>query len=120
MDDDQSVRTAIGGLMRSIGFRAEVFGSAEEFLRAANLDQVGCLIADFNMPNLDGLGLHQTLQLQGKAIPTIIITAHPSDHVRARALQAGVMSFLAKPFDEDDLLIAVRDALAAGNGQGAL
>ncbi len=114
VDDDHSVRMAIGGLMRSIDFQAEVFASAEEFLGFPSLEQVGCLIVDLNMPNVDGLALHQALLLQGRPIPTIVITAHPSDHLRARALQAGVVCFLAKPFDEDDLLIAVRDALASG------
>jgi FixJ family two-component response regulator len=112
VDDDNSVRTAVGGLLRSIGLSAEVFGSGEEFLRSPKIDQVGCLVVDANMPNMSGLDLHQTLLRQGHSIPTIVITAYPSDHVRARARQNGIQCLLTKPFDEAHLLRAIRDALA--------
>ncbi|GLR84420.1 response regulator transcription factor [Bradyrhizobium iriomotense] len=113
VDDDNSVRTAVGGLLRSIGVSAEVFASAEEFLRSAKMDQIGCLVVDANMPKMSGLDLHQTLLGQGNSIPTIVITAYPSDHVRARAQQTGVHCLLTKPFNEDELLSAIRNALAS-------
>jgi FixJ family two-component response regulator len=112
VDDDNSVRTAVGGLLRSIGLSAEVFESGEEFLRSAKIDQVGCLVVDANMPNMSGLDLHQTLLRQGHSIPTIVITACPSDHIQARAQQSGIHCLLTKPFDEAHLLLAIRDALA--------
>jgi FixJ family two-component response regulator len=112
VDDDNSVRTAVGGLLRSIGLSAEVFASAEEFLRSAKIDQVGCLVVDANMPNMSGLDLHHTLLRQGHSIPTIVITAYPSDHIRARAQKNGIHCLLTKPFDEAHLLGAIRDAMA--------
>lgn len=105
--------------MRSVGFAAEVFSSAEEFLRSAELSQTAFLIADVNMPNMSGLRLHENLQLQGKTIPTVLITAYPSDHDRARALQAGVISYLTKPFDEHDLLSSIKSVLDQGNAHGS-
>lgn len=119
VDDDESVRDAIKRLMRSIGLAAEVFASAEEFLRSPDLDRTGCLVVDFSMPNMNGFDLHRTLLLQRKEIPTILITAYPSDDVRARALQAGVLGYLTKPFSDHELLSYVRAALDGGNGQGS-
>ena len=95
--------------MRSVGFAVEVFASAEEFLRSAELSRTGFLIVDVNMPNMSGLRLHENLLLQGKVIPTVLITAYPSDNDRARALQSGVISYLTKPFDEHDLLSSIRE-----------
>jgi FixJ family two-component response regulator len=119
VDDDESVRDAIKRLMRSIGLAAEVFASAEEFLRSPDLDRTGCLVVDFSMPNMNGLDLHRTLLLQRKEIPTILITAYPSDDVRARALQARVIGYLTKPFSDHELLSYVRAALDGANGQGS-
>lgn len=119
VDDDESVRDAIKRLMRSIGLAAEVFASAEEFLRSSDLDRTGCLVVDFSMPNMNGLDLHRTLLSQRKEIPTILITAYPSDDVRARALQAGVIGYLTKPFSDHELLGYLRAALDGGNGHGS-
>jgi FixJ family two-component response regulator len=113
VDDDESVRDAIKRLMRSMGLAAEVFASAEEFLGSPDLNRTGCLVADFNMPNMSGLDLHHSLSLQRKEIPTILITAYPSDD---RALQAGVIGYLTKPFSDHELLSYVRTALDRGNG----
>jgi FixJ family two-component response regulator len=118
VDDDESVRDAIKQLMRSMGFAAEVFSSAEEFLHSPDINRADCLIADMHMPNMSGLDLHQNLSFQGKAIPTILITAYPSDNVCQRALQAGILCYLTKPFDEDDLLSCIRSALDSGNARG--
>ena len=111
VDDDESMREAIKGLMRSLGYRVEAAGSAPEFLSAPHVRRTSCLIADMQMPGMTGLELHQRLSISGKPIPTILITAYPDDGVRERALSAGVLGYLSKPFEEDDLLACVRSAL---------
>ena len=104
--------------MRSIGLVAQAFSSGEEFLRSPELSRTGCLVVDFNMPNMSGLDLHNNLSRLGKEIPTVLITAYPSDDIRARALQAGVICYLPKPFDESDLLNCVQSALDHARGNG--
>jgi len=116
VDDDEAVGNAIEVLMRSIGFVAQAFSSGEEFLRSPELSRTGCLVVDFDMPNMNGLDLHNNLSLLGKAIPTVLITAYPSDDIRARALQAGIICYLPKPFDESDLLNCIRTALDRTEG----
>lgn len=98
--------------MRSMGFAAETFSSAVEFLRSPQVSRTFCLIADVNMPQMSGFDLHFRLSQLGNAIPTIFITAYPTENDRARALDAGAISYLAKPFVEADLLAGVRTALA--------
>src|SRR5258708_36597544 len=102
--------------MRSIGLAARAFSSGGEFLRSPELSRTGCLVVDFDMPNMSGLDLHNNLSLLGKEIPTVLITAYPSDNIRARALQAGAICFLPKPFDESDLLNCIRTALERAKG----
>ena len=114
VEDDDSVREATTGLMRSVGFSVKSFSSAENFLNASSAYHTDCLVADVNMPGMSGLDLHRRLVEEGKAIPTILITAYPDDRVRARAISAGVLCYLAKPFDGDDLLRCVRSALDRG------
>ena len=111
VDDDESVREAIKGLMRSLGYKVEAVASAQEFLSAHFFPRTSCLIADMQMPGMTGLELYQRLSISGKRIPTILITAYPDDGVRERALSAGVVGYLSKPFEEDDLLACVRSAL---------
>jgi FixJ family two-component response regulator len=118
VDDDKSVGNAIEVLMRSIGLVAQAFSSGEEFLRSPELSRIGCLVVDFDMPNMSGLDLHSNLSLLGKQIPTVMITAYPSDDIRARALQAGVICYLPKPFDESDLLNCIHAALDRAKGNG--
>jgi len=103
--------------MRSIGLVARAFSSGEEFLRSPELSRTGCLVVDFDMPNMNGLDLHNNLSRLGKDIPTVLITAYPSDDIRARALQAGV-GYLPKPFDESDLLNFIQTALGRAKGNG--
>jgi FixJ family two-component response regulator len=117
VDDDESVREAMKGLMRSLGFAAEAFWSAEDFLKSDRLDRTGCLIADVQMPGISGLDLYQQLVAAGKFIPTILITAYPDDRVRARALNAGVICFLIKPFSEDDLLACIHSVVGGSEGR---
>jgi FixJ family two-component response regulator len=102
--------------MRSIGLVAQAFSSGEEFLRSPQLSRTGCLVVDFDMPKMTGLDLHNNLSLLGKKIPTVLITAYPSDDIRARALQAGVICYLPKPFDESDLLNCIQTALDRATG----
>jgi FixJ family two-component response regulator len=102
--------------MRSVGLIAKAFSSGEEFLRSPELSRTGCLVVDYDMPKMSGLDLHNNLSRLGNAIPTVLITAYPSDDVRARALQAGVICFLSKPFDESDLLNCIQAALDRARG----
>ena len=102
--------------MRSIGLVAQAFSSGEEFLRSPELSRTGCLVVDFDMPKMSGLDLHNNLSRLGKEIPTVLITAYPSDHIRARALQAGVICYLPKPFDESSLLNCIKTALDRAKG----
>jgi FixJ family two-component response regulator len=118
VDDDEAVGNAIEVLMRSIGMVARAFSSGEEFLRSPELSRTGCLVVDFDMPRMNGLDLHSNLTRLGKAIPTVMITAYPSDDIRARALQAGIVCYLPKPFDESDLLNCIQTALDRAKGNG--
>jgi FixJ family two-component response regulator len=116
VDDDEAVGNAIKRLMRSIGLVAQAFSSGEEFMRSPELSRTACLVVDFNMPNMSGLDLHSNLSRLGKKIPTVMITAYPSDDIRARALQAGVICYLSKPFEESELLNCIQTALDRGKG----
>ncbi|HEY3621720.1 MAG TPA: response regulator [Roseiarcus sp.] len=111
VDDDESVREAMQGLMKSLGFAVEAFASAEEFLASDTRNHAACLITDMQMHGLTGLGLHDRLVASGSPVPTIMITAYPDERVRARALQAGVVCYLVKPFNESDLLTCIRSVL---------
>jgi FixJ family two-component response regulator len=111
VDDDESMREAIRGLMKSLGYMAEAFGSAEEFLSSREVTRTSCLIADVQMPGMTGLELHRHLVASGKTIPTILITAYPDDSVRERASGDGVVCYLSKPFDENDLLACIRSSV---------
>ena len=110
VDDDQSMREALRGLMKSLGYRAEVFASAEEFLSSCQVPRTSCLIADVQMPGMTGLELHRHVATSGKTIPTILITAYPDDRMRERALEDGVVGYLSKPFNENDLLAFIRSS----------
>ena len=111
VDDDESFREAMPSLMKSVGFPVEAFSSAEEFLASTRLEDTSCLIADVHMPGMTGIELHQRLVNSGHTIPMILITAYPDDNVRARASAAGVICYLSKTFDDDELLGYVRAAL---------
>jgi FixJ family two-component response regulator len=111
VDDDESVREAVKGLMNALGFTAEAFASAEDFLKSERVQGTSCLITDMQMPGTTGLQLHMRLVEAGRAIPTILITAYPDDRSRARALDAGIACYLTKPFSEDALLGCIRSAL---------
>jgi FixJ family two-component response regulator len=111
VDDDPSVREGTVDLLDSMGFIAEQFERADDFLKSNRLHSTSCLISDVRMPGMTGLELHNRLVESGNVIPTILITAFPNDRDRERALQAGVKCYLTKPFNEDDLLACIRSAL---------
>jgi FixJ family two-component response regulator len=111
VDDDESVREAMAGLMKSHGYLVETFDSGASFLNSDHRSRTDCLIADVQMPGMTGLELHSQLVAAGQPIPTILITAHPDEAARARAMKAGVLCYLAKPFNEDDLIGCIRTAI---------
>ena len=111
VDDDKSVREALTGLVKSLGYGAVAFQSAEDFLNSKRRHGAAFLIADVQMPGMTGPQLYDRLVASGAPIPTILITAYPEETMRARALQSGVTGYLAKPFNEADLLACLRSAL---------
>ena len=116
IDDDASVRTATNNLVRSHGYNAHTFASAEDFLKSAHLNDTSCVIADVQMPVMSGVELLTLLRAQGHGMPFIFITAFPEESVRARALKAGAICFLAKPFDGPTLISWLDTALTGRDG----
>jgi len=114
VDDDDSVRESLRGLIRSVGFAVKVFASAEEFLNSDHLRNTDCLILDVRMPGMNGLELQRQLAATDRKIPVIFITAHGDDEVRSRALNGGAVDYLLKPFSEEVLLNAIDAALKSG------
>ena len=108
VDDDPSVCEGLVDLLSSMGFIAESFPSADEFLKSGRPETTSCLIADVQMSGMSGLDLHDHLVQSGTIIPTILITAFPKDADRGRALRTGVKCYLAKPFSESDLLACIQ------------
>jgi FixJ family two-component response regulator len=104
VDDDDSVRTATASLVRSLGFTAYTFASAEEFLRSTHVEKTSCLIADVKMPGVNGIELQSLVHAQGRSTPIIFMTAFPEERIRVRAMQAGAIGFLSKPFDAEILI----------------
>ena len=118
VDDDVSVRESLQSLVRSAGFKVQVFDSAEQFLRSPHLCQTSCLVADVCMPGMSGPELHQYLLAKSYRVPIIFITAHASDQeARERAFSDGAVAYLIKPFEEAELLDAVQRALRSNSQQ---
>jgi FixJ family two-component response regulator len=111
VDDDESVRIALAGLLKSAGLTARAFESAESFLESGQQVQTGCLIADIRMPGMSGLELQAKLNAEHCRVPIVFITAHGDAQMRMQALRAGAVEFLAKPFNDEALLETVRAAL---------
>jgi len=111
VDDDDSMRSALQGLLQSAEFSSQSFASAEEFLQSGQQHQIACLIADIRMPGMSGLELQAQLNAERCRIPIIFITAHGDEKMRMQALRAGAVEFMAKPFDDGALLERVRAAL---------
>jgi FixJ family two-component response regulator len=111
IDDNASVRVATNNLLGSHGYSVDTFVSAEDFLQSANPDASSCIVADVQMPGMSGLDLLTHMRSRGNNVPFIFITAFPDDSVRARALKAGAMGFLHKPFAGAALIDCVETAL---------
>jgi FixJ family two-component response regulator len=111
VDDDPSVREALASLIRSVGLRVEVLASAAAFLAAPLVEAPSCLILDVRLPGLSGLDLQRQLSESGRHIPIIFMTGHGDIPMSVRAMKAGAVEFLPKPFREQDLLDAVRTAI---------
>jgi len=111
VDDDASVRRSTRRLLRSSGFRAEAFASAEEFLDSKSAGETACLILDLRMPGMNGLELQRRLSQNGNPVPIIFLSAQASEEDERSALRSGAIQFLRKPVSKEALLGAIRDAL---------
>jgi FixJ family two-component response regulator len=111
VDDDESVREAMGSLVRSLGYRAVTFPSAEAFLDTAGTTDAACVIADIRMEGMSGLDLQARLSADGRILPMIFITAYPDERVESRARQAGAVGYLAKPLVDTQLVACLLAAL---------
>jgi FixJ family two-component response regulator len=111
VDDDQPLRESMRRLVILLGYTVEAFSSASEFLASRLLAETSCLVADVQMPGMTGVELHGRLVELGYAIPTILVTAYPDDLIRDRVLKKGVVCYLSKPFDDEDLERCLRSAL---------
>jgi FixJ family two-component response regulator len=111
IDDDNSVRESSESLLRSAGFAARVFDSAEQFLNSPYVRKAACLVLDVRMPGMSGPELRRNLLLEGYDVPVIFITAATDEEARARELTNGAVAYLTKPFDEEELLSAIHRAL---------
>lgn len=112
IDDDASIRRAVKRLIKVSGFKAETFGSAREFIDSEHYQRVGVLVLDVRMPGMSGLELQKYLADSGSDMPVIFITAHEDTRARRKALEAGAIDFLKKPFEDQMLLDAVQRALS--------
>jgi len=111
VDDDASMRESLKNLIRSVGLRVELFASAQEFLRSKRPDVPCCLVLDVRLPGLSGLDLQKRTTEAGMEIPIIFITGHGDIPMSVRAMKAGAVEFLTKPFRDQDLLDAIQQAL---------
>jgi len=111
VDDDPSIRAAIQGLLRSASLRSESFGTAEEFLRNRQPEGPSCLVLDINLPGINGLEFQRQLADAGIQIPIIFVTGHGDIPMTVKAMKSGAVEFLTKPFEDQDLLDAIQQAL---------
>jgi FixJ family two-component response regulator len=116
IDDDASVRAATDNLLSSHGYRVQVFASAEDFLQSAHMTDSSCVVTDVQMSPMGGLDLLTLVRTRGYNAPFIFITAFPEESIRARALRAGAICFLAKPFAGPALINCVEMALSDDRG----
>src|SRR6202011_219138 len=111
VDDDDLVRASIQGMLKSVGLRSETFGTPEEFLRSKRPDGPSCLVLDVSLPGVNGLDFQHELADAGIQIPIIFITGHGDIPMSVKAMKSGAVEFLTKPFLDEDLLAAIRQAL---------
>jgi FixJ family two-component response regulator len=119
VDDDLSVRDALSNLIRSIGLQAQTFASARDFLSHERPDAAACLVLDVRLPGLSGLDLQRELASAGERIPIIFITGHGDIPMTVRAMKAGAVEFLTKPFRDQDLIDAIQTAIARDRARRA-
>jgi FixJ family two-component response regulator len=119
VEDDEPVRTGLKSLVRSLGYVAYSFASAEEYLQSPHMPETSCLITDVQMPKMSGFELQRHLQENGHKMPIIFITGFPEARFRARALETGAVCFLAKPFEAQVLVDCLTRALSLPKGPGA-
>jgi FixJ family two-component response regulator len=115
IDDDASVRTSLERLLRSAGFDVETFATAELFLEREHYDGIGCLVLDVRMPGISGIDLQNELSKADYSMPIVFITGHGNIPMGVQAIKKGAVDFLAKPFDDEELLQAVREAIEKDN-----
>ncbi len=113
VDDDEAVRDSLSVLLRSVGYQAQTFESAVEFLESFDADQHGCLVADIRMPGMSGLDLQAALNKDGSELPIIFITGHGDVPMAVDAMKSGALDFIQKPFRDQDLLDRINQALQA-------
>src|SRR3982751_4899793 len=116
VDDDADVRDSLCALLESAGVAAEAFESARAFLDAHRPERAGCLIADIRMPDMDGLELQEELNRRNAGLPVIVVTGHADVPLAGRAMQAGAVDLIEKPYDDALLLASVKRALAKAHG----
>lgn len=112
VDDDEAVLDSLRWLVESVGLRVETFASSQAFLDHFDTGLRGCLVLDVRMPGISGLELHERLLTAGSSLATIIISGHGDVQMAVRALKSGVLDFIEKPFNDQDLLDCIQDALA--------
>ena len=112
IDDDASVRKSLSRLLRISGYEVEAFSSADEFLETCRMAQYGCIVLDLRMPGLSGEGLQDRLLTMKEALPIVVITGHGDLDIMASMMKKGAVAFLAKPFDDHELLDAIDAGLA--------
>lgn len=117
IDDDKSMRAATNRLVRSLGFEAYTFASAEEFLLSPHLYDSSCAIVDIRMPGMSGVALQSHLKDKRRDLPIIFITAFPEDAVRTQTMDAGAIAFLSKPFDGKAIIKCLGAALKKPDGE---
>ena len=115
VEDDPTVRRALGRMVRSFGYKVELFGSAREYLEASQVDQTECLILDVVMPGMNSLELLATLQESGRKIPTVFISAHNNAAYKEKARSLGAVAYLQKPCEMNAILDSIEKALAVND-----
>jgi len=118
VDDDESMREATKSLVQSLGYQAQAFASAEEFLGSPQLTGTDCLITDVQMPGLNGVELQDRLRADGHLIPMIFVSAFPNEGQKRKVLASGAIGYLPKPFEEDHLIDCIDTALKRQRGRG--
>src|SRR5260370_15238105 len=115
LDDDISVREAVESLIRSVGLRVRTLASAQDVLASLRKERQNCLVLDIQLPDINGFELQQELAANDIQIPIIFLTGHGDIPMSVRAIKAGALEFLTKPFEDEDLLEAIRNAIAGPN-----